>query len=151
MTVMMSFDSAPQVRISQTEQGFVLQNERNTMVSGFLKGKSVVFAQTLLTSLMGLCPVAHREAFEATVIGNASCQSSLRVATEAMLESVRVFCVDWQRFVPTVNIREETLQTLGQLRQRLFDVLANRNEMQTERLFVDTQRFVREFQITYAE
>jgi hypothetical protein len=26
--------------------------------------------------LMGLCPVAHREAFEATVIGNASCQSS---------------------------------------------------------------------------
>ena len=151
MTDTTSFDSAPQVRISQTEEGFVLQNERNTMVSGFLKGKSVVFAQTLLTSLMGLCPVAHREAFDAAVFGRASDQSSLRIATEAMLESVRVFCVDWQRFVPTVSIREETLQVLGQLRQRLFDVLANRDEKQTERLFVDTQRFVRKFQITYAE
>ena len=151
MTVTTSFDSAPQVCISQTEKGFVLRNERNTMVSGFLRGKSIVFAKTLLTSLMGLCPVAHREAFDAAVFGRASDQSSLRIATEAMLESVRVFCVDWQRFVPTVNIREETLQTLGQLRQRLFDVLANRDEKQTEQLFVDTQRFVREFQITYAE
>ncbi len=151
MTVTTSFDSAPQVCISQTEKGFVLRNERNTMVSGFLRGKSIVFAKTLLTSLMGLCPVAHREAFDAAVFGRASDQSSLRIATEAMLESVRVFCVDWQRFVPTVSIREETLQVLGQLRQRLFDVLSNRDEKQTERLFVDTQRFVRKFQITYAE
>ena len=151
MTVMSPLDSAPLVLIRQTDRGFVLQSERNTMVSGFLKGKPVVFAQTLLTSLMGLCPVAHREAFETATLGRCASQASLRLAVEAMLESVRVFCVDWQRFVPEVTVREETLWELGQLRQRLFDVLSTRNEKATERLFVDAQRFVRDFQITYAE
>ena len=150
MTVMSSLDSAPRVLIRQTGRGFVLQSERNTMVSGFLKGKPVVFAQTLLTSLMGLCPVAHREAFEAAVLGRSLSYASHRLAVEAMLESVRVFCVDWQRFVPDVTIREETLWDLGQLRQRLFDVLSTRSEKASEQLLVDTQRFVRDFQITYA-
>lgn len=151
MTMATMLENAPRVIIRYNGECFELESERSPMVSGFLKGKPLVFAKTLLTSLMGLCPVSHREIFEAACTGQTSLASGQRVAIEAMLESVRVFAVDWQRYVPQIVICEESLWELGQLRQRLFDALATQNVKDTERLFVDTQRFVRHFQITYSE
>lgn len=151
MTMATLLENAPRVLIRHNGKCFELDSERSPMVSGFLKRKPLVFAKTLLTSLMGLCPVSHREVFEAACIGQTSLACGQRVAIEAMLESVRVFAVDWQRNVPQCVIREEALWELGQLRQRLFDALASQNVKDTEHLFVDTQRFVRHFQITYSE
>lgn len=151
MTMATMLENAPRIIIRQNGDHFDLESERSTMVSGFLKGKPLVFAKTLLTSLMGLCPVSHREAFEAACQGSTSNASGQRVAIEAMLESVRVFGVDWQRYASRIVISEDSLWQLGQLRQRLFDVLATQNEKDTERLFFDTQRFVRHFQLAYAD
>lgn len=141
--------SVPRVIIRQTACGFVLRNERNTKLSAFLKGKPIVVGQTMLTSLMGLCPIAHREAFDTACYGRGSQMAGYRLVIEAMLETVRVYLVDWSRFVDE-SINRDTLAELGHIRQRLFAVLTTQNEQDVNGLFVDTQRFVREFQITYA-
>ena len=149
MTMATNIENAPRIMIGRRGGRFALASERSPMVSLFLNGKSLAFAKGLITHLMGLCPVSHCEALEAACCGQLLRVSGCRVAIEAMLESVRVFAVDWQRHVSQVAINEASLVELGQLRQRLYAALLTRSDNDTEQLFVDTQRFVRQFQITY--
>ncbi len=149
MTYGASLSASPQITIRRTDAGFVLQSERSSCLSAFFKGKSIGTVQTLLTSLMGLCPVAHHEAFRVATTGVADCQSTSLLAVEAMLESVRVFCVDWQVYADDVHVHKGVLEELGLLRQRLFEVLPTREASAVQRLLRDTQDFVRRFQDEY--
>lgn len=136
----------PGIVIERGPSGFVLQSGRTVRLSALFRGKPMSFAQAVLPNVLGLCPVAHAEALAGAVLGQATKEAAQRVAIEAMLESVRVWCFEWKRFVDTVTVDEGLLHELGRLRQRLVVALSTRDPIATNLLYKDTQRFVQSFQ-----
>lgn len=136
---------SPGILVRQSPTGFVLTSERTSRMSCLLRGRPQLLAKMILPNLLGLCPVAHAEAFEAACSGAPSPAASSRVASEAMLEAVRVFALQWRRFADCANVDAETLRTLGTLRQQLFVAVTSGSHDLAERVCDETKRFVRAF------
>ena len=153
MTASVAFQNAPRVLLRQTNNGVSLQSERTAKLGLMLTGRPKAFARTVLPNLLGLCPVAHAEAFDAACSGQPVETAALRVASEAMLEAVRVFVLQWSRFGTRADSDPEALQSIGRLRQQLFAATASRSADESRRVLHETKRFVRAFryehEVTY--
>lgn len=146
MTVFGMVQHAPKVLLRQTKTGISLHSERTTKLAALLTGRPLSFARTVLPNVLGLCPVAHAESFEAACEGRAAETAALRIVSEAMLEAVRVFVLQWCRFAEIAISDARALPTIGRLRQQLFAAMIARSDEQSQRVYLETKQFVREFQ-----